>query len=410
MKLWMRVLAGAAVGLLVGWYFPIGSEGGRTALETIARLMVTIGRYAVFPLAFFGVVIGVHELRQDKMTIKVYGKAALAILSVTAVAVLLGTLVTLLLAPRRIPPIFQEAIVPTLPGAPEVIRGVFPANFFSLFVSDSGFLLPVVAGALLIGLVLYAEGASVDPAVDLSDALARLFYRLNAWVNEVLSVGLIAIVAYWVVQLRTVSDLALFAPLVWVVLGTGVLLTLVGIPLVIYFWADRYSPFSWLYGLIVPVTAAFFSGDSYFAYGPLTRVAKENYGISREAAAPVLTMSTVFAKAGSALVIAASFVTVFRSYTALEITFLQVLWIMGATFVVSFVLGRAPGTTVLVGLSILAGWYGEGLQEIYLILLPALPILTGIAVAIDTMTAAAIAFLTASWERKRRIVDPLDFV
>ncbi|MFW6292015.1 MAG: dicarboxylate/amino acid:cation symporter, partial [Spirochaetota bacterium] len=104
------------------------------------------------------------------------------------------------------------------------------------------------------------------------------------------------------------------------------------------------------------------------------------------------------------------FITVFRSYTALEITFGQVLWIIAATFVFSFVLGRAPGATIIVGLSLLARSYGEGMEDIYLILLPALPVLTGIAVVVDTMTAAVIAFMVAQWERKRRIVDPLDFI
>ena len=65
---------------------------------------------------------------------------------------------------------------------------------------------------------------------------------------------------------------------------------------------------------------------------------------------------------------------------------------------------------MLVGLSVLANGYGQGLEEIYLILLPALPILTGIAVLVDTITSGCIAFLIAQWERKRRIVDPLDFI
>jgi Na+/H+-dicarboxylate symporter len=410
MKLWMRILAGSVVGLVLGIYFPIGADGATPFLQMIASVMVTVGRYAIFPLAFFGVVIGIHELRQDKMTTKVYGKAALMVLATTGIAVVLGTLVTLFLSPRRIPPIFQEAMIESLPSLPVFVTGVFPANFFTIFTSNAGFLLPVVAGGVLIGLVLYHEGPSVDPAVDVMEALARTFYRVNAWLNEIVSFALIAIAAYWVVQLRVVTDLALFAPLIWVVIGIAVLLAVIGYPLVLFLWADRYNPFTWLYGLVPPVLAAFFSGDSYFAFGPLTRVAKENYGISREAAAPVLTLTTLFAKAGSAMVIAASFVTVFRSYTALEITFGQVLWIMLAAFAISFVLGRAPGMTVIVGLSVLAGWYGEGMQDIYLILLPALPILTGIAVAVDTMTAAAITFLTATLDRKRRIVDALDFV
>ena len=88
----------------------------------------------------------------------------------------------------------------------------------------------------------------------------------------------------------------------------------------------------------------------------------------------------------------------------------DVIRIMAVSVLFSFLLGSVPGSTVLVGLSVLANGYGQGMDEIYLILLPALPVLTGIAVAVDTVTSACISFLVAQWERKRRIVDPLDFI
>jgi Na+/H+-dicarboxylate symporter len=211
-------------------------------------------------------------------------------------------------------------------------------------------------------------------------------------------------------QLRSVSDLQLFSPLIWVIVGVAALFLLVAFPLAVFFLGDRYSPFAWLYAMVGPGIFAFFSGDSYFTYGVLTRSAKENFGISREIAAPVISLSTLFAKSGTAMVISATFITVLRSYTALEIGFFQVLWIMGASFAFAFLLGRVPGATVLVGLSVLSQVYGQGMNDIFLIVLPALPILTGIAVLVDTMTSALVAFLVSVWERKRRIVDPYDFV
>ncbi len=410
MKLWIRILVGAAIGLALGLLLPVSGGGTVTVMRMLSDLVINVGRYVVFPLVLFGVIIGMHELREDHMTARVCGKAAVGIVAVSAVTVTVATLVTLFLSPRRIPPIFQEADVPTLPSLPELFESVFPRSLFAVFAGDGGYLLPTVVAAVLLGLVLFREGALVAPAVDLVDSLTRVFYRLNTWITEALSIGVIAISAAWVLQLRAVSDLALFTPLIWVVSGIAGFVCLVAFPLLVFLRGDRYSPFAWLYGMIGPAVLAFFSGDSYFTLGPLNRVAKENYGISREAASPVLAFSTLFAKPGSAMVISAAFVTVLRSYTALEIGFGQVIWIGGGAFLLSFLLGRVPGATVIVGLSVLARSYGEGMEDIYLILLPALPILTGIAVVVDTMTAAVISFVVAQWERKRRIVDPLDFI
>ncbi len=406
----MRMLVGAGVGIVVGAILPVATGDNLAFMATAAELVISLGRFAIYPLLFFGVIIAIHELRQDKATLRVYGRGALVIVSATGAMVLVATLVTLFLEPRRIPPIFQEAAVPALPPLPEYVQEVFPRNMFALFAGDGTFLLPIVLLAVALGLVLYKEGSAALPAVDVVDSLARTFYRLNWWILEVIAVGLIAVSAAWLMQLRSVSDLQLFAPLLWVVGSVSALFVLVLFPLAVFFFGDRYSPFAWLYALVAPGITAFFSGDSYFTVGPLTRAAKENFGVSREIAAPVISVSTLIAKSGSAMVIAATFITVLRSYTALEIGLLQVLWVMGSSFLFSFLLGRVPGATVLVGLSVLSQSYGQGMNDIYLIVLPALPILTGIAVLVDTMTAALTSFLVGVWERKRRIVDPYDFV
>lgn len=410
MKLWMRVVFGTAVGVVLGLVVP---EAGGDALQvfaTISRIVTSIGRYAAFPLVFFGVAIAVQELREERITSKVYVQSAIVIVTTTVAMVIVGTLVILLLAPRRIPPIFQETSIPLIPSIPQLLLRTFPQNLFSLFADSGDFLLPISVVAVVIGAILYSEGPSVMAASDLFDSGARIFYRLNTIVLEVLAVGMVGIAAYWVLQLRSVSDLQLFTSLILVVSLVCALFVVIGFPLVVFFLGGRYNPLAWLYAQIVPAFLAFFSGNSYFSYGGLTRVAKENFGVSRAVSAPVLSLAVLFAKAGSAMVIATAFVTVLRSYTALEITFVQVVWIMVVSFASSFLLGSVPGAPVVVGLSVLASGYGQGMAEVYLILLPALPVLTGLAVATDVVTASFVTFLVARWEQKRRIVDVSDFI
>ncbi|MCK4516199.1 MAG: dicarboxylate/amino acid:cation symporter, partial [Spirochaetaceae bacterium] len=278
MKLWMRIVIGTVIGIVLGLLLPLAGGDSLGVMSRIAEIVISIGRYALFPLVFFGVAIGVFELRADRITGRVYGKAALTILATTLVMVVIGTLVVLLLSPRRIPPIFQESLIPSLPAIPDLILNVFPKNLFVIFAQSGSYLLPITAAALLIGLVLHAEGANAVPATDVVDSSARIFYRLNSWVVEALAIGMIAVAAYYVMRLRSVSDLQLFVPLVFVVSAIAGFFVLIVLPLLAFFLSDRYNPFAWLYALINPVIIAFFSGDSYFALGALIRVSKENYG------------------------------------------------------------------------------------------------------------------------------------
>ena len=410
MKLWMRVVVGTIIGVVLGLLLPEAGGDALRAFTTISRIVMSVGRYAAFPLVFFGVAIAVQELREERITSKVYAQSVIVIVAATVAMVLVGTLIILLLAPRRIPPIFQETSIPVIPSIPELLLRTFPRNLFSLFAGAGDFLLPISVLAVVIGAILYSEGPSVVPASDLFDSATRIFYRLNTIVLEVLAVGMIGVAAYWVLQLRSVSDLQLFTPLILVVALVCALFVLIGFPLLVFAIGGRYNPFAWLYAQIVPGLLAFFSGNAYFAYGALTRVAKENFGVSRAVSAPVLSLSVLFAKAGSAMVIATAFVTVLRSYTALETTAGQVIWIMVVSIASSFLLGSVPGAPVVVGLSVLARGYGQGMEEVYLILLPALPILTGLAVVTDVMTASFVTYLVARWEQKRRIVDVTDFI
>jgi len=410
MKLWMRILLGSAVGVVLGGYIPIAGGDSVDILSMIARIVISIGRYGIYPVMFFGVAIAVYELTADRMTTRVFGKTVLTIVMATFGMIVIGTLIVLLLAPRRIPPIFQESAIPVLPDFESLMLMVFPTNFFSIFAQSGSYLLPVTAAGILIGLILHREAAAVVPLTDTLDSATRVFYRLNSWLSEALAIGMISVSAIFIMRLRAVNDLGLFAPLLLVVSAIAAFLVFVVFPGAVYLLCDRYNPFAWLYGLVSPGITAFFAGDSYFALGPLVRISKENYGISRSVSSTALALSTVFGKAGSAMVVAASFLTVLRSYTALGITGGQVLVVIGLSFAVSFLLGSVPGSTVLVGLSVLASVFGNGIDEIYLILLPALPVLTGVAVFTDTATAAFVSFLIAHRERKRRIVDVLDFV
>ena len=409
MKLWIRLLVGVIIGLGVGILVPLAGGDSASVLRVITRIVVNIGRYALFPMVFFGVVAGLRELHAEQRTGFVLVKMVALAAATTVLLVVVGTLTMLVLSPQRIPPIYQEALVPSVPTVPELLQSVFPRNLFAVFASSGSFLLPLYALGLILGLILTDENAGGGPIAELCESGSSVFYRLNALVVDVLAVGLVVVVTLWVVDVRSVTDLRLFMQLIWVIVGVGAVFVVVVYPVALYFLTERSSPFSWLFGVLPAFLVAFFSGDGYFSLGTLTRVTKENHGVSRSVAAVTLPLGGLFARAGSAMVVAASFLMVLRSYTALEVAFGQVVWLVAAGAGVSLLLGATPGVAVLVGLSSLAGSFGRGMEEIYLILIPVLPIITGVAVVVDVATNSFITVLIGHSERHRRAVDPLDF-
>jgi hypothetical protein len=65
---------------------------------------------------------------------------------------------------------------------------------------------------------------------------------------------------------------------------------------------------------------------------------------------------------------------------------------------------------MVVSLSIISMWYGQGLEEGFLILLPIAPILTALAVLLDSMVILTNIQLVADHENLADAVNPRDFL
>lgn len=410
MKIWVRFLLGTIIGVALGIWLP--ETGGDTAqfFSALAAFIINVGRYLLFPLLFFGIAVGTYELMQQRLMIRVYLKTVGLILVTSGVMILLGALGVLFLSPARVPPIFQEAPVLALPTVSDLVFRVFPRNLFLIFSEDGNFLFPLAVFGILLGLVFGREERFSEPLIQVFDSACRVFYRLVSYLMEVLGIGMIAVSAAFIFELRTITDFEIFSQLIIVLLFTVGIIAFGVFPLILYLATDRENPYFWLYALIVPMLTAVFTRDAYFSLPALMKVGKENLGIPRSVGSTVFPLAAVLAKAGTGLVASASFILILRSYTALEITVVQVAWVVGATFAISFILGSVPGSGVLVALSLLSSAYGRGMEEVFLILMPIIPILISIGVFLDVVTAGFIGYLVAHSEQMKKRVDHLDFI
>jgi Na+/H+-dicarboxylate symporter len=181
-------------------------------------------------------------------------------------------------------------------------------------------------------------------------------------------------------------------------------------PLLLYFLGERDNPYKWLYAVIAPALVGFFSGDQYLSMTMLAKHGHENLGVPRRVGSAVYSLFAVFGRAGTAMVSAAAFLLVLKSYSTLEVSFLQVLWTILFTTLISLALGSVPGLGAYVALSTLCGIYGRGIQEGYLILKPIAPLLMSFGVALDVLGSAFVSLLVARQEKVWREVDVYDFV
>jgi aerobic C4-dicarboxylate transport protein len=406
MKIWIKLLIGSLVGLAAGFFIPVQSQG---FFDSLSSLLIGIGRYALFPFIFFSLGIGTSELRQEKRLLRVYYSVFKYLVLSAGLLIIIGTLSVLVFPPERIPITVEADRAFTAVSVIDGLKVIFPRNLFGVFFGSGDFLLPVVVLAFLLGLNMDFDRQLTRPVVQIFDSLSRIFYHLNSLIVELFAVALIAIAAARVSHL-THADLGMYKQIV-IILAVDVVVVAFGVfPGALYFMGSRENPYRWLYASIGPAIAGLFTGDHYVSLGILTKHGKESLGVPRMVGSAVYPLFAILGRAGTAMVSTVAFILVLRSYSSLEITFLQTLWVMLFSFIVSFILGAAPGTGAIYSIFMLCSLYAKGLQEGYLILRNIAPLLVSFGAFIDVLSSAFVSLLIAREENVWTEVESENFI
>lgn len=409
MKIWIRFFAGIVIGVGIA-FFVEDLEAAGAFWEGLSTFALNLGRYMLVPIAFFGTSVAVHDLRENRRSLSTYGKAIVGVVGMAVVAIALGLLAVLFLNPGPLPVILEEPPIPEAQSLVGILQLAIPENALGSLFEGTEHLLAAVVFATFLGATVATDNRYASLLEDIMDGLSRVFYRINTLIVSVLGIALVAVAAYTVIRIRLLGDQAFFGPIILITAVAAGVLTLVIYPLLIYFFGGRWNPMSWILGMLPPALAALVSGNTYFAGGPFVYLVRENLGVRRQVAGALVPFTLLFARAGSAMVSAMAFILVLGSYSGLDVGIGEVLWVAGISFVLSFSLVGVPGSGVLVMLGMLSSGYGQGLEEAFLILRPAAPVLLGIAAYVDIMTAGAIVRIVGGSERQLTLPEVNDFV
>ena len=386
MKLWLKYLIAVCVGLLFGIFLPLYGGDTVRVFEQIFTYVIHVGRYIVFPLLFFSIVIGTFELWAEKNFVRVYGLMfAYSFVSAIILATL-GTAVIVMIFPGPVPIIIEEAEIYLPPDLNDQFFRIAPTNLFSIFTESGDFLLPLIVFSVAFGIALFHKRTFSEPLTETFESISHILYGINRFILEILSFGIFLMSAYRIVQLKGIADFELFSRFLLIILGTTLLIIFVIIPGLLYVLGNkRHNPFIWLFATLPAAISAVFSGDNYFTIGSTIVVLNENMGLEKKITPSITALAAIFSRSGIAMITSMSFILILRSYSSLEITFLQYIWVIGTSVLISFMLGATPSNGIMVSLAIISAWNVQGLEESFLILLPIAPVLASLSVLIDTI-------------------------
>ena len=394
MKLWIKYLIGALFGAVFAFILPLGNEQVAAAVSFVTEIIVRFGRYMVVPVVFFTAVIAFNRLRDTKMLFKTGIWTGGVIVASSLILTVTGLLSILIVKLPRIPITVETVSESASLGVGDLIKSLLPYSAFET-LNNGSFILAAFFFAMLVGTASTADPVLFKPVTQLADSLSKLMYNISVIFTEFLSVGMVAVLCSWTIQFRGVLTSGVFAPLILMLLFDFIFIAGVVYPLIIRYLCHDPHPYRILYASVCSVVTAFFSGDTNLVLQLNMRHGKESLGVRRRINGVVHPLFSIFARGGSALVTAISFIVIWRSYSSLSIPFTDILWITAVSFGISFLLGGFPAGGAFVSISVLCMLYSRGFENGFLLLKPAAPIICSFAAAFDALTAIFGSYIIA---------------
>jgi Na+/H+-dicarboxylate symporter len=391
MKVWIKLLAGAAVGVILGIVLPFQESGLlERAIEFLPQLAIRAGRYITPPLVIFSLTVAIYQLRQEGRFWPLVGKSLLVILATSAIVLTFGIgAVRLFFSNERIPIIVENVSEVTPVGIKTIVDELFPSNMLSLLAKDGLFLFPLCIAAFFMALGLSLDKNHSKPVLALFDSLSRIFYHIAAFFCEILELVIIILAAYFAWRYRLVMAKGIFTKFIRFLFIITLLFSFLVLPLSLYLLKPRRWTTLWakVYGSLATAIAAFFSGDINFTLPTLFLHNKENLGINRRVNTVAPLLFSIIGRSGSAMIAAVSFIVILQSYSSLEIQLDQVIQIGGYALLLSLLLGRNSGDGAFAALATLCLWAPNGFETGYLIMKPISFYLIACGTLIDCMAA-----------------------
>jgi Na+/H+-dicarboxylate symporter len=377
------------IGALAGIFLPLRGGDTQVALRILDDLLLSIGTYLLIPLMFAQVSLSTADLFIDKSGRSFISRSLGMLLGTSLFFAMIGGLAVMILPIDRIPINLQESNLKDVPTLVELLKNLVSPNALQLLTGSISAIPGIFLFSLVLGFGLHLQRNNAKPVFDLLESITRVLQCLNRYVVEILIFGSAVMLAARIVTVRETPDIELFLRLFLIIFIFGIIITFGIYPLVLRLLGIKQKPFAWFKHIPTSLVIGLCSGNNFLPVNAQIKNGVDDLRYPRPIWGWYYPIASLIGRAGTAMVTAVSFFLVLRSYSSLEITILQFLFVVFASLVLSII----PNGRILVGLALLSAWFGQGIEEGFLILQPVTPLLISVAVLIDVLNQSFVAYV-----------------
>jgi len=406
MKTWLTYLAAAAMGLAFELTFR-NSAGYIAFVSFVTEVVLKLGIFIVFPLAFFTMSSGTASLSRKRgrttyvwLSTIMWALFTTAVLSIAA-AFLFRVFPAAFPATSTVPGNAEQAaqmesMIASLTASKLSAANPLSINAFLNFIKSTDCLLPIILIALIFGYAVRPTSEIIRPAYITLNSISEVMFRLARKIASLLWIGIFFISGSWFHQLWT--DATVFYSWRFMVICciTGLGMLFIVIPFVYALMTGfRRNPYRQIIRLLSAGVASFFSVNYLFSQTALYTDCRINLGIQKNVVSTALPLHSVLTKGGSALVSAMCTCSLVLAINGSLPTPVQTVTIALACTLASFVSCLHAGYEVLFTTTFALGLLKVSISGAQFAIIGMLPLLNGMALLLDIMLAGLGTSFTA---------------
>ncbi|MCF3176190.1 dicarboxylate/amino acid:cation symporter [Streptomyces sioyaensis] len=277
---WAQILAGLALGVLLGAIAKNGDIGWLTAtLQHIGDLFVQLLKLAVAPLVFFAILVSITNLRQVNNAARLATRTLLWFMVTSLIAVAIGLAIGLLTHPGAgtgLSP--KDGKLPDHAGSwIDFLTGIVPTDIITPFTELN--VLQIVFMAAVAGIAALQLGEKAEPVLTISRSVLELLQKALWWVIRLAPLGTVGLIGNAIATYgwNLIGKYATFT--VDIYLGCG--LVLFGVYPLLLSTVAKVNPLQFFRGAWPAIQLAFVSRSSVGTM-PVTQQVTERLGVPRE--------------------------------------------------------------------------------------------------------------------------------
>jgi Na+/H+-dicarboxylate symporter len=414
-KLWQRVLAALALGVVFGLTASgvLGQDAATQWIDTwirpVGQMFINLIRMLIVPLIFTTLVAGIIAMGKPSKLGSLGVKTIILYLATTFFANVIGLAFGTLFRPGAGVDLAGVEAVPVNTDPPSIterLLEIIPTNPVAALAD--GDVLAIIFFSIFLGVAILSTGAAGKPMGELFNSASEVVLKITHYVMEVAPFGVFALVSYTAASQGLEALQAILTLIVAVYLGLiahavityGILIRFVlNLPLVRFFR-----------GMTDPIAVAYSTASSSATLPVTIAAASDNLGVKKSVAGSVLPLGATINMDGTAL-----YLGILALFTAqafgYELTFINYVMIAFTAAIVSIGAAGIPSASLFL-LAIVLETFGVTPEHTAIIvgfILPVDRIMDMARTAVNVTGDAAVATAVAKWEGEldeERFRDP----